>query len=167
MWMRVAISAFCYFSKAIVLMPHLNCALLRRGGPGLWHVQVLLATCERQAGDLPAARNDFETAFPHLEDKKVILQAGMELIDLYTATGDLDKAAVVVERLRGQDPANVRVLYTAYRIYTQLAGQAMLGLSMADPDSAEMHQMVAHETLRYGDPDGAHRPLPRGNQDQP
>ncbi len=133
--------------------PELRAATARR--PRLWHVQVLLATCERQAGDLPAARNDFETAFPHLEDKKVILQAGMELIDLYTATGDLDKAAVVVERLRGQDPANVRVLYTAYRIYTQLAGQAMLGLSMADPDSAEMHQMVAHETLRYGDPDGA------------
>ncbi len=54
-------------------------------------------------------------------------------------------------RLRASFPFCVRalhrstILYAAYRIYTDLAGEAILGLSVAAPESGQMHQAMAHE----------------------
>ncbi len=122
---------------------------------GLWRIEVLLSICEKRQGDKAAARTDLEDAFPHLDEGKLRLQAGMELIEIYSNTGDLDKAAGVVTVLREHDPANVDVLYTAYRIYSDLAGESMLSLSLVDPDSAQMHRVIAHEETRQGNDAGA------------
>jgi Tfp pilus assembly protein PilF len=122
---------------------------------GLWRIEVLLSICEKRQGDSAAARTDLENAFPHLEDEKLRLQAGMELIELYSAGNDLDKAAGVVSVLREHDPTNVDVLYTAYRIYGDLAGESMLSLSLVAPDSAQMHRVIAHEETRQGNDVGA------------
>lgn len=122
---------------------------------GLWRIRALTAECELRTGDPVAARADFEDVFPHLEDTRLRMQTGMELIDLYVAAGETGKAVPVVEVLRTIEPANPRVLYLAYRIYSDLAGGAMLGLAVAAPDSAETHQVMARESLRYGDPPGA------------
>jgi tetratricopeptide (TPR) repeat protein len=121
----------------------------------LWRIQVLLGICERRQGDLASARADFEAAYPHLDDQKVRVEAGMELVEIYTGTGDLDKAAAIIEPLRSSNPTNVSVLYAAYRVYSQLAGEAMLSLSMVDPDSAQMHRVMAQEETRQGNADGA------------
>jgi tetratricopeptide (TPR) repeat protein len=133
--------------------PQLRAATTQRAG--LWRIQFLLGVCERRAGEMASARADFESAFPHLEDEKVHLQAGMELIDIYTSSGDLDKAAAIVEPLRAHNPTNVSVLFAAYRIYTELAGEAMLSLSMVDPDSPQMHRMMAWEDTRQGHTESA------------
>ena len=133
--------------------PQLRAATIQR--EGLWRIQVLLGLCERKTGDAASARADFEAAFPHLEDEKVRLEAGMELIDLYTVSGDLDKAATIVEALRAHHPTNTALLYAAYRVYTQLASEAMLSLSMVDPNSAQMHRMMAQEETRQGNTVGA------------
>jgi tetratricopeptide (TPR) repeat protein len=117
---------------------------------GLWRVEVLLSICEKRQGDIAAARIDLENTFPHLDDEKLRQEAGMELIEIYSGTGDLDKAAGVVTVLREHDPTNLDVLYTAYRIYMDLAGESMLSLSLVDPDSAQMHRMIAHEEKRQG-----------------
>ncbi len=42
------------------------------------------------------------------------------------------------------------MLYAAYRTYSDLAGESMLALSLAVPDSAQMHQLLAHEDIRQG-----------------
>jgi tetratricopeptide (TPR) repeat protein len=81
----------------------------------------------------------------------------MELIEIYNGTGDLDKAAAIVSALRGSYPNNVDVLYASYRIYSDLAGESMLRLSMAAPDSARMHQVMAHEMARQGDTEASIR----------
>jgi tetratricopeptide (TPR) repeat protein len=52
----------------------------------------------------------------------------------------------------GGDP---RVLFTAYRIATQQAGEAMLSLSLVAPDSAQMHEAMAQELERALDTPGA------------
>jgi tetratricopeptide (TPR) repeat protein len=117
---------------------------------GLWRVEVLLSICEKRQGDIAAARIDLENTFPHLDDDKLRLEAGMELIEIYSGAGDLDKAAGVVTVLREHDPTNLDVLYAAYRIYMDLAGESMLSLSLVDPDSAQMHQVIAHEEKRQG-----------------
>jgi Flp pilus assembly protein TadD len=62
----------------------------------------------------------------------------------------LDKAAATVSILRGLDPTNVELLYTSYRIHTDLAGESMLSLSLVAPNSARMHQVMAHELAKQG-----------------
>ena len=72
----------------------------------------------------------------------------MELIELYAASDSLDRAAAIVAQLQQADPTNAAVLYTAYRIYSDLAGQSLLNLSLVSPDSAQMHEAMAHEDAR-------------------
>ncbi len=134
-------------------VPQLRTASGQRSG--LWRVQFLLAVCEGRLGDAAAARSDFENVFPHLDDPKLKLEAGTALIQIYESADDLDKAAQMVTTLRAGNPTNVPLIYEAYRLHTKLAGEAMLALSLVDPNSAEMHQVIGHEALRYGDFPGA------------
>ncbi len=133
--------------------PQLRAAINLR--TGLWRIEVLLSICEKRQGDVAGARTDLENAFPHLEDEKLRLDAGMELIDIYSSSGDLDKAAGVVTVLREHNPTNLNVLYAAYRIYTDLAGESMLSISMVGPDSPQMHRVMAQEELKQGNTNGA------------
>jgi tetratricopeptide (TPR) repeat protein len=57
--------------------------------------------------------------------------------------------------LRQGAPTDPRILYAAYRIYTDLAGEAMLDLSVAAPESGQMYQVMAHELVRERDTAGA------------
>jgi cytochrome c-type biogenesis protein CcmH/NrfG len=72
------------------------------------------------------------------------------LIEIYSATGELEKAAATVGVLRKLEPANGAVLYTAYRIYSSLADEALLSLSVVEPNSARMRQALAHELAKRG-----------------
>jgi Flp pilus assembly protein TadD len=102
-------------------IPELREAL--RMKPDLWKIQALLGMGERRTGDTVAARTDLEKSFPELLETKVRIEAGMELIELYSTTEDLDKASAVVSVLRSLDPENQEVLYAAYRIHSDLAGR--------------------------------------------
>jgi len=129
--------------------PHLRTALQQ--SPDLAKLRALLGMCERRLGETEKARADLEAALPLLQEANVRLQAGLELIEIDTASQDLAKAAAAVEILRQGAPTDPRVLYAAYRIYTDLAGESMLGLSVAAPNSGQMHQAMAHELERQRD----------------
>jgi tetratricopeptide (TPR) repeat protein len=129
-------------------IPELQATLKLR--PTLWKTQALLGMSERRAGDLEAARRDLEKSFPNLPEEKIRIETGMELIELYSGTGDLDKAAATVSILHKLDPTDEVILYTAYRIYSNLADESLLGLSVVDPNSARMHQAIAHELAKRG-----------------
>lgn len=129
-------------------IPHLRIAV--NAQPTLTKIQALLGTAERDTGDLVAARTDLETAFPLIQDSTLHTQVGMELVELYTASGDLDKSVAMLGQLRQSDPQNPEVLYASYRTYSDLATESMLALSLAAPDSAQMHQIAAHEQARRG-----------------
>jgi Tfp pilus assembly protein PilF len=130
-------------------IPELREALRRK--PDLWKIQALLGMGERRTGDTVAARADLEKAFPELLEKKVHIEAGLELVELYSVTEDMDKASAVIGVLRSLDPENQEVLYAAYRIHSDLAREAILSLSLVAPKSALMHQVMAHEAARRGD----------------
>jgi cytochrome c-type biogenesis protein CcmH/NrfG len=49
----------------------------------------------------------------------------------------------------------VDIIYTAHLIYSELADETMLSLAMLAPDSARMHQLMAHEMAREGNNKGA------------
>jgi tetratricopeptide (TPR) repeat protein len=123
--------------------------------PTLWKIQALLGLSEKRVGQTAAAQADLEQAFPQLQEEKLRIQAGMELIEIYYGAGQLDKAAGIVGILRQLAPANTDILYTAFRIYTDLAGESMLSISMLAPKSARMHQVMAQELARQGNIEGA------------
>lgn len=143
-----------YFQgKQAESIPHLRAAV--GGQPGLGKIQGLLGLAEVHTLDLEHGRKDLEQAFPLIPDPKFKVEVGLELITLATQTGDLAEASAVVGQLRKVAPDNPEVLYAAYRIYSDLSGESMLALSLAAPDSAQMHQMLAHEETRQGKTDGA------------
>jgi Flp pilus assembly protein TadD len=129
-------------------IPELRAAL--RLQPNLWKIQGLLGSAERRTGDMNAARSDLEAAFPNLQDEKVRVQIGMELIELYSDSGDLGKAASTVTTLREMKPTDEAILYTSYRVYSDLANESLLSLSIVAPNSARMHQAMAHELAKQG-----------------
>ena len=69
----------------------------------------------------------------------------------------MGKAAGVLDLLRNKYPTDVGVLYSSYRIYSDLAGESMLSLSLIAPHSAQMYQVMAHELARQGQMDAAIR----------
>jgi tetratricopeptide (TPR) repeat protein len=134
-------------------IPQLRAALKLQ--PNLAKIEALLGLAEKKTGDLQNAAADMEAAFPKLQEQKIQVQTGMELIDLYSASGDLAKAAPVIAALRDKDPTNVEMIYTAYRIYSDLLDETRLSLIVAGPNSARVHQMMAHELARQGHTDEA------------
>lgn len=133
--------------------PHLRAAV--QAQPSLTKIQALLGMCERNLGKTDLAKADLAAAVPLLKEPGIQVQAGLELVEIYSAEHDLVKAAGVIETLRQSSPANPRVLYPAYRIYSDLAGEALLDLSVAAPESGQMHQAIAHELARERDLTGA------------
>jgi tetratricopeptide (TPR) repeat protein len=129
-------------------IPELRAALKLR--PSLSKIQALLGIGEKRTGDFNAARRDLEEAFPKVHDEKIRIETGMELIEIYSGTENLDKAAAVVGDLRKLDPTNESVLYTSYRIYSDLAAESLLSLSVVNPNSARLHQAMAHELAKRG-----------------
>jgi tetratricopeptide (TPR) repeat protein len=123
--------------------------------PTLSKIQALLGLAEKRTGDIERARADLERAFSKIPDEKTRVETGMELIEIYNRFGDLGKSVATVGALRSAYPTNEEVLYTSYRIYSDIAGESMLSLSMVAPKSARMNQVMAHEMARQGDIEGA------------
>jgi len=129
-------------------IPQLRAALKLR--PALSKIQALLGIAEKRTGDIEAARGDLEKAFPNVQDEKIRIETGMELIEIESRAGDLDKAAAIVSDLRKLEPTNEALLYTAYRIHSDLAAESLLSLLVVNPNSARMQQAMAHELAKRG-----------------
>jgi tetratricopeptide (TPR) repeat protein len=133
--------------------PHLRTALELK--PDLANIQALLGMCDHQMGREKEARQELEAALPELSETKVHVQAGLVLAESYSASGELTKAAAIIEGLRQVAPTDPRVLFAAYRIYSDLAREGMLDLALAAPKSGQMYQAIAHELYRIRDFAGA------------
>jgi tetratricopeptide (TPR) repeat protein len=118
--------------------------------PQLWKIRSLLGLAEEKTSDVAGARSDLEASFPMLQEKKLKLEVGLDLIGLYSGTSELDRAASVLAQLKQAYPDEPEVLYAEYRIYADLSGEAMLRLSIMTPGSPQMHQLLAHEEIRQG-----------------
>ena len=138
------------FSEAI---PELRVALQQR--PGLWRIQALLGIAEKRTGDLDAAQNDLGQAFPNLDDVKIQKQAGLELLEVHSAAGRLDQAIAVAAKLEAIAPEDPEVLFAAYQLSMQMVDQSLLNMTIAAPDSAQMHMMMAEQLVHQRNTAGA------------
>ena len=127
--------------------------------PDLWKIQSLLGIAESKTGDDHQGRIDLETAFPHIEETKLKVDVGLQLIESYIAAGELDKASTLITQLLALKPTDPELLYAAYRIHSNMMAEDLLSLSLAAPDSAQLHQAIAHELQRTHDLEGTIRNL--------
>jgi tetratricopeptide (TPR) repeat protein len=134
-------------------LPYLRRAIVQK--PDLSKIQALLGLTEKYLGQASNARADLEAVVPQLSEPDIRIQAGLALIEIHQASQDLSKAEGVVALLREVAPTDPRVLYVAYRIAADQAGEAMLALSLVAPDSAQIHQVMGHELERVHDMPGA------------
>jgi tetratricopeptide (TPR) repeat protein len=117
----------------------------------LWKIRSLLGMAERRTGDDKEGPGDLEAAFPHLDEEKLTIEVGRELIESYASTDDFDKASPIISTLLKLEPTNPALLYISYRIHSEMAIAAMLELGLVAPDSAQTHQAMAHELQRDRD----------------
>jgi tetratricopeptide (TPR) repeat protein len=130
-------------------MPHMRTALQLQ--PDLWRIEALLGIAEKRTGDPTQAQKDLERAFSNLDDRKIQVDAGLELIELHSASLQLDKALSVAVKLQQLAPQNPQILLVSYEISHQVMDQSLLSLMMVAPDSPEMHMLMAGELGRQGD----------------
>ena len=78
----------------------------------------------------------------------------------------LPAAATVAAQLKKDFPADPEVLFAAWRVYSDLADEAVLDLSLAAPQSAQMHQAMAHVLIRERDNKAAIENLREASEDQ-
>jgi tetratricopeptide (TPR) repeat protein len=130
-------------------IPHMRVALELQ--PDLWRIEALLGMAEKRTGDPRQAQSHLERAFPHLDDRKIQIQAGVELIELDSASTELEKAAAIVAKLEEIAPQNPQVHLIAYQIARQRMYQSLLSMMIVAPESAEMHMIMAGELGRQGD----------------
>lgn len=117
----------------------------------LTRIRALLGMAKRRSGQDAAGRADLEAVFSKLEDQKLKIEVGRELIESDSAAGDLDGAATTIATLLRASPADPSLLYISYRVHNQMAIEALLALALAAPDSPQVHQAMAHELQRERD----------------
>ena len=122
--------------------------------PTLTQAEALLGLCATRSGD-PAGRKWLEDSFPKLRDPKLRTRVGMELIGLLYGDGNIERAVVVIQKLIELDPENPDILYTAQRLYDDLADTTLNKLAIVAPGSARMQQVIAERLINAGDLESA------------
>jgi len=130
-------------------IPNLRAAL--ESQPDLWKIEALLGIAEKRTGDPAKARDDLERAFSHLEEPKIRIEAGLELIELESAGAQFEKALSVAVQLEELAPRDPQILLAGYQIARQAMYQSLLNMTAVAPESAQMHMMMAGELARQGD----------------
>jgi tetratricopeptide (TPR) repeat protein len=129
-------------------IPHMRAALELQ--PDLWRIQALLGMAEKRTGDPARAQTDLEKAFFNLDDKKIQVEAGLELLELRVSSGELEQALSLAAKLQVLAPENPQTPFVTFHVARRLMDQSLLSMMMLAPDSAEMHMMMAGELGRQG-----------------
>jgi tetratricopeptide (TPR) repeat protein len=126
-----------------------------RLNPSLWDAQAFLGLSEMRAGQTQRVAGLLERSFPHIQNRDLRIEAGLELIRIHQQSNALERAIDVVRDLSRLDPKSPAVLYVAYRIYSDLAAHSVTSLAKYAPDSAQMHQVLAEAAETQDDSPGA------------
>lgn len=149
--MNLGLIAFAS-GECAVASTELRAALRTR--PSLVKAQALLGICEKKLAD-PAAKRDLEESFAQLDDPKLSVQVGMELVGLYYGEGRPEHAVPVMQKLVDIAPEDPDTLFTAQRLYQELADDTLNKLALIAPASARIQQAIAERLINAGDLRGA------------
>ena len=113
-------------------------------------VRALLGMCEMHLGKSSEGQKLLTAAFPELNDPKLKRKTGMMLLDVDFQSGEYDKASAVLASLKEIAPDDPTVSYAAFRVYSELAYQAIASLAINSPNSAELHSALAEHFVNDG-----------------
>jgi tetratricopeptide (TPR) repeat protein len=115
--------------------------------PGLTNARAFLGMCEVRSGNVQRGQKLLEDSFPQIADKALRTQAGLELIRSYSVTATIGNSEPVIKALMQLDPNNPEVLYTAYRVHSELASEALHNLTEVARDSVWVHEILAQNFM--------------------
>jgi tetratricopeptide (TPR) repeat protein len=115
--------------------------------PGLTNARAFLGMCEVRSGNIQRGQKLLEDSFPQVADKTLRTQAGLELVRSYSLTATIGNAEPVMEALLQLDPKNPEVLYTAYRVHSELASEALHNLTEVAGNSVWVHEILAQNFM--------------------
>jgi Flp pilus assembly protein TadD len=118
--------------------------------PSLIKAEALLGLCETKIGDQASAKH-LEDSFAKLQDAKLRTQVGLELVGMYYASGETERAVAVTQKLVDLNPEDPDLLYAAQRLYNELADATLNKLAIVAPNSARMQQVMAERLINAGD----------------
>jgi tetratricopeptide (TPR) repeat protein len=130
-------------------IPHMRAAM--ELNPDLPRIQALLGIAEKRTGERAQAKTNLERAFATLDDNKIRVDAGLELIELYSDASEVDKALAIAVRLQELAPENPQILFVTYHLARRIMDRNLVNMIMVAPDSAEMRMIMAGELARQGD----------------
>ncbi len=126
-----------------------------RLNPSLGDAQALLGLSQLRSGHTKEGRKALGKSWGHIRDKELRIDAGIELIRLDQQQNQWEPAVDIVRELAAISPADPRVLYLSYRIYSELAAHAVNTLTKQAPESAQMHQILGEAAGMQNDIAGA------------
>jgi len=115
--------------------------------PSLSSARAFLGMCEVRLGAADHGRKLLEESLAGVKDRTLHVQAGLELVRSYSELGMIEKAEPVLRQLEDFDPANSEVLYTLYRLHSEIASSALRKLTAVDADSAWVHEVLGQNHL--------------------
>jgi tetratricopeptide (TPR) repeat protein len=123
--------------------------------PLLWNAQAYFGMTQLRLGKTREATALLEGSFNHLQDEHVRVRAGMDLISIYRRSDQLDRAVDLLRALQKASAADPDTLYSAYKVYSDLAAHAVAGMLKNAPDSARMHEILGQAAEGQDDFAGA------------
>ncbi|HEV2418566.1 MAG TPA: tetratricopeptide repeat protein [Terriglobia bacterium] len=123
--------------------------------PSLWNAEALLGMSEFLRGNHAQAQPLLEASFNHLDDARLKSEVGLDIITLCYQSNNLDPCVDVLRALLQIRPVAPETLYTAYRLYSDLAARSLSHLVQTAPDSAEVHEVLAQSLASHDDFPGA------------
>jgi tetratricopeptide (TPR) repeat protein len=115
--------------------------------PSLSSAQAFLGMCDLRLGKVDKGRELLEASLSQVPDRNLHVQAGLELVRSYWDSGLLEKAREVLTKLQQFDATNSEVLYTSYRVHSEMASAALSKLVAADADSAWVHEILGQNYM--------------------
>jgi len=139
-----------FFAKGCAdAMPHLTAALTSVQPDA--RLQALVGICQKRQGQVEEGERNLTAALPLVTNPKIRNLILLNLVDIEYSRGDLQQASSNLADLIKSEPANPDVLYLAFRVYTDLADSARDELTIAAPDSARIHLLMAERFIKDGE----------------
>ena len=122
-----------------------------RHKPSLARARALLGVAAIRSGQINEAVPLLEETVRQPPDEGLGMQAGLLLVEAYHKLGNLDRALEHARSLLEKDPGNAELLYSAYRLYSELGSQVVARLVREAAGSARLHQVAAELLESQGD----------------
>lgn len=122
-----------------------------RQKPELARAAALLGIASVRSGNLDEAIPLLEKGAAVPPDPDLGKQCSLFLMEAYHKLGRLDEALDLGRKMVAADPGDADLLYSVYRLHSELGSRAVADLFRVAPGSARLHQVTAEMLESQGD----------------